>query len=316
MNKPKISICIPAYNTDEKLLRRAIEKILEQTLSDFELIIVNDGSTNNVKEVILSYNDPRIRYFENEKSHGGPAKARNIAISNAIGEYIFFHDHDDYLYIKTALEIMYFSAKQLDIDMLIFETVCSKLINGEKREEFGDFITRGLKKMEFFDHKNDEFLALISRSGVFPLWNKLLKVQFLKDNNIYFNENLKWLDDLEIFYKFIFHAKKIKAINACLYCWDRIENNSLITGRFNLCDLQAYTLIRSYLKDFGIYKKIKSGFLKRKLSMYNCFLKYTFPEDLDEYKNLIKLDLREDDLSPEEIAALHPWEKDTLKFFI
>ena len=67
---PKISVLMPVYNTQEDYLREAISSILNQTYSDFEFIIINDGSTNNAKEVILSYQDERIKYYENSKNLG------------------------------------------------------------------------------------------------------------------------------------------------------------------------------------------------------------------------------------------------------
>ena len=65
---PKVSVLMPVYNEKEEYLRSAIESILEQTFTDFEFIIINDGSTNNAKDIILSYKDNRILYIENEQN--------------------------------------------------------------------------------------------------------------------------------------------------------------------------------------------------------------------------------------------------------
>ena len=64
-NRPEISVLVPVYNTEEKHLRECIESILNQTFKDFELIILNDGSSNNVEDVIKTYNDKRILYYWN-----------------------------------------------------------------------------------------------------------------------------------------------------------------------------------------------------------------------------------------------------------
>ncbi len=90
----KISILMPAYNTPEEYLREAIESILNQTYRDYEFIIINDGSTNNVKDVILSYKDERILYIENEKNLG-LIKTLNKGITIAKGKYIARMDSDD-----------------------------------------------------------------------------------------------------------------------------------------------------------------------------------------------------------------------------
>lgn len=89
----KVSIVMPAYNC-ERFIGKTIESILQQTYSNFELLIIDDGSTDGTKAVIDSYRDDRIRYFF-QQNHGGPSKARNKGIEGALGDYIFIFDSDD-----------------------------------------------------------------------------------------------------------------------------------------------------------------------------------------------------------------------------
>jgi len=93
--KPKVSVIIPTYNRAE-LLPRAIKSVLEQTYQDFEIIVVDDGSTDNTEEVIKEFQeqDKRIKYIKHDKNKGGSA-ARNTGIKAARGEYIAFQDSDD-----------------------------------------------------------------------------------------------------------------------------------------------------------------------------------------------------------------------------
>lgn len=91
---PKVSVLMPVYNTEESYLREAIESILNQTFSDFEFIILNDGSTNNAQDIILSYKDTRINYVINEKNLG-LIKTLNKGLDLAKGEYIARMDSDD-----------------------------------------------------------------------------------------------------------------------------------------------------------------------------------------------------------------------------
>lgn len=91
---PEISVLVPVYNTKETYLRECIESILSQTFNNFELLILNDGSINNVEEVIKSYNDKRIFYYKNWKSEG-ITKSRNKLLKLAKGKYIAVQDHDD-----------------------------------------------------------------------------------------------------------------------------------------------------------------------------------------------------------------------------
>ena len=91
---PKVTVLMSVYNTEEKHLREAIESILNQTFSDFEFLIINDGSKNNAQEVILSYKDDRINYVLNEHNLG-LIDSLNKGIELAKGEYIARFDSDD-----------------------------------------------------------------------------------------------------------------------------------------------------------------------------------------------------------------------------
>ncbi len=91
---PKVSVLMPVYNTKEEFLRETIEAVLNQTYRDFEFLIINDASTTNVRDVILSYDDPRIVYIENEQNLG-ISRTSNKGLQLAKGEYIARQDHDD-----------------------------------------------------------------------------------------------------------------------------------------------------------------------------------------------------------------------------
>ncbi len=97
---PRISVIIPTYNR-EKLVREAIQSVLRQTYTYFELIVVDDGSTDNTKAVVNSFQDPRVRYEYQAKR--GTSAARNTGINCSTTEYLAFLDSDD-LYLETALE--------------------------------------------------------------------------------------------------------------------------------------------------------------------------------------------------------------------
>ena len=98
---PRVSVIMAVYNTNEEQLREAIESILNQTYKNFEFLVINDGSTNNVEEVIKSYTDERIRYFYQENK--GVAAARNVGFREAKGEYIAVMDSDD-ISLQTRFE--------------------------------------------------------------------------------------------------------------------------------------------------------------------------------------------------------------------
>ncbi len=93
-NNPKVSILMPVYKTPEPYLREAIESMLNQTFTDFEFLILDDCPTDNRKEIVLSYQDTRIKYSQNE-TNLGISESRNKLIDMAKGEYLAIFDHDD-----------------------------------------------------------------------------------------------------------------------------------------------------------------------------------------------------------------------------
>ena len=99
----KISVILPVYNS-QKFIKKAIESVLDQTFSDFELIIVNDGSTDSTLDIIRDFKDKRIRLLN--QSNQGPGAARNNALEMADGDYVMFLDSDDW-YSPDALETAY-----------------------------------------------------------------------------------------------------------------------------------------------------------------------------------------------------------------
>ena len=99
----KVSVIVPIYNAS-KYLSRCIDSILNQTLEDIEIILINDGSTDESHEIIDKYNDTRIKYYK--RKNFGIGSSRNFGISNANGEFICFVDSDDYLN-STFCEEMY-----------------------------------------------------------------------------------------------------------------------------------------------------------------------------------------------------------------
>lgn len=92
----KVSLIVPVYNTS-KYLEKCINSLINQTLKDIEIIIINDGSTDNSEKIIKKFNDKRIKYIA--KQNEGIGKTRNLGIEKATGEYLAFVDSDDYLSI-------------------------------------------------------------------------------------------------------------------------------------------------------------------------------------------------------------------------
>lgn len=123
-----VSIIIPTYNR-EHTIKRAVDSVLEQTYQDFELIIVDDASTDNTCQIISEYKDSRIKYLKTEDRHGAN-HARNVGISNAQGEYIAFQDSDDVWQPDKLEKQMKILQEESDVD-IVFSRYLHHLANGK-----------------------------------------------------------------------------------------------------------------------------------------------------------------------------------------
>ena len=160
----KVSVIIPVYNV-EKFLRDCIESVINQTLSDIEIICINDGSPDNSIDILNEYAsiDPRITVISQENR--GLSVARNRGMRLAKGKYLYFIDSDDKLLDPDALEVLYTKAEEKNTDILIATSVYYSQLTGkyERRpvhtqvdklaEEFGDRV--------FNYHDLDKYLFYI-----------------------------------------------------------------------------------------------------------------------------------------------------------
>lgn len=234
MKKVDISIVIPVYNA-EKYLDRCLTSLVEQTKKEIEIIIINDGSTDNSEKVIKKFKDDRIKYIKNENQ--GIGKTRNIGIKESIGKYLMFIDSDDYIE-KDACELLYNKAEKEKLDLVICDFYREKE-NGDKDEEkIIDFKNTSLKE-------NPELLYKINLSP----WNKLYNTKMVKDNNILFEEELKYEDTPFVFIS-LDKANKIGKVNKCLNHYI-IHSNSETTVRDERCfDIfEIIRIVRDYFED-------------------------------------------------------------------
>ena len=112
----RVSVIISTYNRKE-LLKKAIRSVLDQTMPDFELIVVDDCSTQDIEKLVKSYGDPRVRYIRTEKNSGHDGHPKNLGIKNAKGEWVCFLDDDD-VYRPEALKILSTYAKESKCDVV------------------------------------------------------------------------------------------------------------------------------------------------------------------------------------------------------
>ncbi len=240
----KISVIIPVYNV-EKYIRKCLDSIINQTLKDIEIIIVNDGSPDNSQSIIDEYAKKDKRIISLIQENGRQGKARNNGLKHAKGEYISFIDSDDYIETD-MLEKMYNKAKEEDSDIVI----CSNYhIYETTNKKEAIFIDEELMK-DSINNKKNKLLNIIS-----PCY-KIYRRSLIQKNNIFFMEKL-YYEDLAFSLKSLVLANKISYVNEPLYYYIIREGSTMTSTNVikNLDIIKAFEDVITFLKDKKIYEK-------------------------------------------------------------
>ena len=209
----KVSIIVPCYNTS-KYLKKCLDSLINQTLKDIEIILINDGSTDETNKIIKTYKDKRIKYIDKENE--GIGKTRNLGIEKSNGEYLSFIDSDDYVSLDFC-EKMYNKAIIDNCDIVI----CDYFKDEDNKiypVTFPTFKTSSLK-----DNPD-----IINNVNLGPC-NKIYKKELFEDKKNRFVENLKY-EDAPLVCNLLINANKIGKIDECLTYYV-IHNNSETTKR-------------------------------------------------------------------------------------
>ena len=174
----KISVVIPVYNAKD-FLYESIPSLLNQTLTDIELICVNDGSKDNSLEILNEFADKDSRVKVIDKENGGCGSARNMALDNVTGDYIYFFDPDDKI-PETTFEETYNNAVRNNSDLVIFKANIFDENGITNQKTFFNF-QRTLKWVDDFNDYVFDYHEVKNHvlKGGFAPWSKLYKKEFL-----------------------------------------------------------------------------------------------------------------------------------------
>ena len=212
VDKIRFSIVVAAYNIED-YIQRAMKSVVEQTFTNYELLVVNDGSNDNTKEKILEYSNKydKIKYLEHEKNRK-LGTARNTALSVATGEYILYLDGDDYLASNDVLE---------KLDNLIGKDSPDIVYLGFKIE--GDREELVLPTEETC---TKTYKAAMDK---YPnVWSKCWRSEFLKEHNIVFPD-YRYYEDVIYVYKGVMNAKSYKIADFVVHKYTSGRAGSITT---------------------------------------------------------------------------------------
>lgn len=244
-----ISVIIPVYNK-QAYLEKCISSVLNQSYKDYEIIIINDGSTDNSREIILSFTDPRISLID--VKNGGVSSARNIGISEARGNFICFIDADDWIepsYLKNIVS----SANLEECDIIIHGLTKVFANKGKEIIRFPHVTSAELYEMfmEIQDEKAPGSIGFVC--------NKLIRRGFLLDHHIYFDTNLRLAEDLSFYIDVFTNGPSIATSDECGYMYiQEAENSSAMAP-----NTDYFSLIYIWLKAYNML------ILKNKLNREN-----------------------------------------------
>ncbi len=245
-----VSVIIPVYNA-EKYIGRCLDCVCGQSYPNMEIILVNDGSTDNSHAVCAhrAKDDPRIRIID--KKNGGPGDARNAALDVATGEYIQFVDADDILLPNATEKLVQAMAKH---DMVIAHyNLCIQ----------NSRVNKGLIKENTTMERTAFLHALMRYPGSFfysALWNKLYSRALIQQHGLRFNNHLAWGEDFEFNMKHYAKVQSVRFIPDVIYDYFWTTSGQTWRTLFKLprnigIKRHLYKTFRQIYIDEGMYRK-------------------------------------------------------------
>lgn len=240
----QFSIVIPVYNV-APYLRECVDSVLAQDFTDYEIILVDDGSTDNSPAICDEYAEKYSQIKVIHKTNGGNSDSRNVGIREAQGTYLMFLDSDDFWGSTTVLSdiesIIYKEKPDLIIHSFTYfynkERCIEKKLIGDSRCSFS------------FDLKKD-LKYLIGNGFYYPIvWDKVIRTKILKENNIEFpkgrllHEDIAWGADI------IPYINKYSIYNACFYFYRQEREGSITTNKIHKKNIEDILYVISDKKD-------------------------------------------------------------------
>ncbi len=296
----KVSIILPVYNV-APYLRQSLDSIIAQTLTDIEIICVDDGSTDDSGKILDEYKEKDNRITVIHKRNAGTGAARNDGLKIATGECIGFVDPDDWI-LPNMYERLYNILQDKELDIVMFTP---DVFNDQTQKHEGFLYFQDSNFPKILDDKifNKDDISPFS----YPMcvWNKLYRKKLFDDNNIDFAEGLDF-EDHKVIFKSLFTAKRIYFIREKLYVYRHSRQGSILSDNdTRMFDhIKIYDIVENILKETGNWEKFHLDFLRYKV--HNILYYYTMikPQYKDEYYKKMVKSLQNTQMSEEEFEIL------------
>ena len=262
--RPMVSIVVPIYNA-ENYLRRCVDSILNQEYTDFELLLVNDGSTDASGDICEEYGDQDPRVIVIQKENTGVSDSRNRALDRAQGKYLQFLDSDDWI-TPDATRLFVRAAEEYGCDMVISDFY---RVVGERLSTKGDIEEEGvLTREEFAAHMMENPADFYY--GV--LWNKLYRRDIVEEHNLRMDTDINWCEDFMFNLEYIRYAKVFYALHAPIYYYVK-RKGSLASQGINISKTVKMKLnVFEYYNNFYKHVLEEEDYEKNRLQVYRFFI--------------------------------------------
>lgn len=283
-NKIFISIIIPVYNC-EKYIEKCIKSLMNQTYKDFEILLINDGSTDKSAEICSFYekSNKNIKLFNIKNS--GVSNARNYGIDYATGNYIQFVDSDDYV-DSDYIESMVNAIKNTDEDIDIVICGIKQIILKNNEYIFSRDIKVESSDIYNIKELNDVMPELIEKAYINYCYSKLIKKDVIINNNIRFNKYLSLGEDTLFVLDILNSSKNIKILSNTPYNYV-IHSDYSLTYKYRNDKFEILNMISNKIEMFCKNNMNKSQFLEKVLSKrYYEIIKFCLDENLKKNINI------------------------------
>lgn len=265
-----ITVIINVYN-EERFIKKCLDSVVNQTYKNLEILIINDGSTDNTLKICKKYKDKRIKIITTKNL--GLSLSRNVGIDNAKGEYLYFVDADDFIE-EDAIEYLYNLCKKYDCEL----STCKPLTIFN----YNYTLKQPPEKIDILDSKAMLKKIILSEDLAVTLWNKLIRKEIFED--IRFQDRI--INDITVTYKLAIKSHKIVYSNQRKYYYLRHKNAITVNKKGERIE-RVTDCYKAIIERYNDIKKIYPNLIENEIAMLRVILQL-YILDNEEVQKFLK----------------------------